>query len=150
MKLFFLILLVGLLTLFQVLDFSIFGVKPNLAMVAAIIVSFFIVNSQWLVVRGFLPVVLAALILKFSPGFESEILVFTLIGAGALIVKKYLPYQNFLNSALLIIVATVVFYLVLAHNMILSVIFAKELFLNLVAGVLIFAFLSLMRQNKII
>ena len=146
MKFFTLILLVGLLTFFQVLGFSVFGVKPNLALAVVIAASFFIA-SFW---EGFLLVALAALILKFSPGFTAEILVFALIGVGALIVKNYFPWRNFLNNLFLVVAGTFIFYLILSPDLILSAIFAKELFLNLVAGISIFALLSIMRQNKIV
>ncbi|MDP3014856.1 MAG: hypothetical protein Q8N28_00305 [bacterium] len=146
MKLFSLILLVGLLTFFQVLGFSVFGVKPNLALAVVVAASFFIA-SFW---EGFLLVVLAVLILKFSPGFAPEILVFALIGVGALIVKNYLPWRNFLNNLFLVVAGTFIFYLILSPNLILSAIFAKELFLNLVAGISIFALLSFSWQNKLI
>ncbi len=138
MKLFTLVLLVGLLTFFQVLGFSVFGVKPNLALAVVIAASFFIA-SFW---EGFLLVALAALILKFSPGFTPEILVFVLIGVSALIVKNYLPWRNFLNNLFLVVAGTFIFYLILSPNLILSAIFAKELFLNLIAGISIFAFLK--------
>jgi len=138
MKFFTLILLVGLLTFFQVLGFSVFGVKPNLALAVVIAASFFIA-SFW---EGFLLVVLAALILKFSPGFAMEILVFALIGVGAIIIKNYLPWRNFLNNLFLVVAGAFIFYLILSPNLILSAIFAKELFLNAVAGISIFALLK--------
>lgn len=144
MRLFSLILLVGLLTFFQVLGFSVFGVKPNLALAVAVASSFFIA-SFW---EGFLLVALAVLILKFSPGFTPEILVFALIGVGAIIFKNYLPWRNFLNNLFLVVAGTFVFYLILSPNLILSVIFAKELFSNLIAGISIFALLSFSWQNK--
>lgn len=144
MKLPSLILLVGLLTFFQVFGFSVFGIKPNLALAVAIASSFFIA-SFW---DGFLLIALAALILKFSPGFAPEIFVFVFIGAGALIVKNYLPWRNFLNNVFLVVVGTFIFYLILSPGLILSAIFAKELFLNLVAGISIFALLSFSWQNK--
>lgn len=144
MRLFSLILLVGLLTFFQVLGFSVFGVKPNLALAVAVASSFFIA-SFW---EGFLLVALAVLILKFSPGFTPEILVFALIGVGAIIFKNYLPWRNFLNNLFLVVAGTFVFYLILSPNLILSAIFAKELFLNFIAGILIFALLSFSWQNK--
>lgn len=138
MRLLFLILLVGLLTFFQVFGFSVFGVEPNLAL-AVVVASSFFIASFW---EGFLLVALAALILKFSPGFAMEILVFALVGVGALIVKNYLPWRNFLNNLFLVVAGTFVFYLILSPNLILSAIFAKELFLNLVAGISIFALLK--------
>ena len=143
MKFFTLILLVGLLIFFQVLGFSVFGVKPNLALATIIAISFFVANI-W---EGFLLVTLVALILKFTPGFAKEILVFTLLGIGAIFIKNYLPWQNFLSNLFLIAVATFIFYLSLTPKFILSAIFAKELFLNIIAGILVFALLSFLRQN---
>ena len=142
-RFFILILLVGLLTISQSFGFSVFDIKPNLALIAIVAALFF--TDFW---QGILLIVFAALILKFGPGLENEILVFSLIGIGANFVKKYLPWQNFLNNLFLIGVATFIFYLILSLNLIWSVIFAKELFLNFAAGILIFAFLSFLWKNK--
>lgn len=144
MRLLSLILLICLLSFIQSLGFSISGVKPDLALVGVIAVSFF-VSNLW---EGFLLVALAALILKFSPGFESEILTLSLIGAGALMIKKYLPWHYFFSNLILITVGTFIFYLFLAANLIPTIIFFKELILNLIAGTLIFALLSFLWQNK--
>jgi hypothetical protein len=144
LKLFSLVLLIALLSLVQTFGFSIFDIKPNLALVAVITASFFLPNF-W---QGFLLVVLAALILKFSSDINAEILTFSFISAGAIIIKKYLPWHNFLSLPFLLIIGTFIFYLFLAHNLILSAIFAKELFLNLIAGISIFALLSFLWKNK--
>ncbi len=145
MRLLSLVLLICLLSFIQSLGFSIFGVKLNLALAAVIAASFFVANL-W---EGLLLVVLAALILKFAPGFESEILIFSLIGAGAILIKKYLPWHYFFSNLILIILGTFIFYLFLAANLILTTIFLKELVLNLIAGTLIFALLNFLWQNKI-
>ena len=63
-------LVVILLTFLQAQGVSIFDTKPNLALLALAVATFFI-NSIW---EGLLFVSLATLILKFSPGFEKEIL----------------------------------------------------------------------------
>jgi len=107
MRLLSLVLLICLLSFIQSLGFSIFGVKLNLALAAVIAASFFVANL-W---EGLLLVVLAALILKFAPGFESEILIFSLIGAGAILIKKYLPWHYFFSNLILIILGTFIFYL---------------------------------------
>jgi len=138
------ILLVGALSFLQAFGFSVFGVKPNLALAVLIAISFFIANL-W---EGFLLVLLAALILKFAPGFEKGILTFSLIAAAGLIVKKYLPWRYFLSNLILIGIGTFIFYLFLNPNLIISVIFLKEIVLNLVAGIIIFAFLSFLWENK--
>lgn len=142
------LLLTGFLTLLQSFGFSVFGIKPNLALVSVITASFFIVNGQWSEIKGFLLVALAALILKFAPGFRNEILTFSLIGLGAILVKKYLPWHSFFNNLILLAFGTLIFYLFLAPNLILSSIFLKEVILNLILGMLIFAFLNFLWQNK--
>ncbi len=144
MRLLSLILLVGLLSLIQSFGFSIFGIKPNLSLVSVITASFFVANF-W---QGILLVALAALILKFAPGFGSEILIFSLIGVGAVLVKKYLPWHYFFGNLILIALGTLIFYLFLAPNLILSYIFLKEAVLNLILGMSIFAFLNFLWQNK--
>ena len=143
-KLLVLFLIVGLLSFLQAFGFSIFDIKPNLALTAVITASFFVANF-W---QGFLLIALAGLILKFAPGFEKEILVFSLIGAGAVIIKNRLPWHQFLGNLFLITTGTFIFYVISATNMIFSLIFLKELFFNLIAGSLIFALMSYLWHNK--
>ena len=143
-KLLILFLIVGLLSFLQAFGFSIFNIKPNLALIAVIASSFFI-NNFW---QGFLLIALAGLILKFAPGFEKEILIFSLIGLGAVSVRNRLPWHQFLVNLFLIATGTLVFYVILAPNLIISLIFLKELFLNLIIGILIFAFLNVIWQNR--
>lgn len=145
MKLFIFICLTGLLSFAQAFGFSVFGVKPNLALSALIAISFFVENI-W---QGFLLAALAGLILKFSPGFDSGILILFLIGAAAMFVRKYHPWHYFFGNLISIALATFVFYVILAENLIGSVVFLKELAFNLIAGMVIFAFLSILWQNKI-
>ncbi len=143
-KLLVLFLIVGLLSFLQAFGFSIFDIKPNLALTAVITASFFVANF-W---QGFLLIASAALILKFAPGFEKEILIFSLIGIGAIIIKNRLPWHYFLDNLILIALGMLVFYVILAPNLIFSVVFLKELFLNLILGILIFAFFNFLWQNK--
>jgi len=149
LKLFLTVLLVGLLSFLQAFGFSIFGVKPNLALVSVITALFFIVNSQWSIVNGFLLAALAALILKFGPGFEIEILVFSLICLAAIFIKKYLPWHYFISNLILIIFGTFIFYFFLAAKLIPTFIFLEELILNLIIGILLFTILNFLWQNKI-
>lgn len=144
MRLFSLVLLICLLSFIQSLGFSIFSVKPNLALSAVIASSFFVANF-W---EGFLLIALAALMLKFRPGFQGEILGFSLIGIGTVFLKKYLPWHHFFSNLVLVSAGTFVFYLFFGTNLILSLVFIKELIFNLIAGALIFAFLSFLWHNK--
>ncbi len=98
--------------------------------------------------QGFLLVALASFILKFSPGFENELLLFSLIGFGAIVIKKYHPWHYFLSNLISVALATLIFYIFLGINLIISAVFLNELVLNLIAGTLIFAFLSLLWDNK--
>ena len=139
-----LLFLITLLSGLQVLGFCIFGIKPNLVLSVIITISFFVENI-W---EGFLLVALAGLILKFAPGFESEILVLSLIGAGAILTKKYLPWHYFFSNLILIGLGTLIFYVILASNLITSIIFFEELAFNIIVGMIIFAFSSLLWDNK--
>ncbi|MBN2197974.1 hypothetical protein JW698_02180 [Candidatus Wolfebacteria bacterium] len=144
MKFFSLIFLVGVLSVIQAFGFSVFGVQPNLALVAVISSCFFI-SFFW---QGVLLTFLAGLILKFSPGFEIEILIFSLICIIAILVKKYLPWRFFFNNLILIVLGTLVFYFLLGISLIPTFIFLKELILNVISGFLIFAILNWIWQNK--
>lgn len=142
-KFFILILLVSLLTLFQVLGFSVFGVKPNLALATVIAAAFFI-SDIW---EGVLLTAIAALILKFSPGFNNEILIFFLIAVVAIIIKKYLPWRSIINLFFLIIAATLLFYVFSAPELIISVLFLKEIIYNTAIALLIFIALNKILHN---
>lgn len=143
-RLFFLILLVSLLALLQSLGFSLLGIQPNLALFTVIAASFFVED----LLEGLLLVALSALILKFSPDFGKEILLFSLIGAASVIARKYLPWRHFIVNLILIAAGTLTFYLFLAPNFILGGTFLKELILNLSFGALFFALFSALWQNK--
>ncbi len=128
MRIFLLLFLVVIFSFIQTLDFSIFGIKPNLAL-AAIIVSVFFILNIW---EGFLLSAMAALILKFSPGFSKEILIFFLIAVAAIIIKKYLPWQSTINMFFLIIATTLLFYAFSYPSLIISGIFLQELIYNII------------------
>ena len=138
------ILVVGLLALIQSLGFSFLGIKPNLVISAVIAGSFFVKD----LFEGLLLVALSVLILKFSPDSGNEIILLSLIGAVSVLIERHLPWRHFVDNLVLIAAGTIVFYLVLAPDLILGMIFLKELILNLVFGSLIFAFFSALWQNK--
>ena len=137
-----LILLVGLLTLFQTLGFSIFGVKPNLALTAVVVASFFVVNIR----EGLVLILSAALLLKFNAVFNLDILIFSLIGTAALIFKKYLIWQPLINCLILIGLATSGFYLFLSPSLIISGIFLQEIIYNIILGIFVFAFIRWLKK----
>lgn len=133
-KLLIIVPVVILLSFIQSWGFSIFGIKPNLALAAVIAASFFVVDFwQALFLTG-----LAAFVLNFVPSLTKEILVFFLVGAGAAFVGNRLPWRYFWGNLFLVAIGTLIFYLFLAPNLAVSFVFLKELFLNLAVGALIF------------
>ncbi len=144
LKLLFTVLIAGLLASVQSMGFSLLNVKPNLALLAVIAASFFIDN----LFESLLLVALSAIILKFSPVFENEIIAISLIGAFLVIIQKYLPWRHFVGNLALITLGTFLFYAILAPNLIISTIFLKEIIINLALGMLVFALFSALWQNK--
>ncbi len=137
-RLFFLTLLIAVLTLIQSFNFSILGVKPNLSLIAVIAASFFIIDV-W---EGFLLSAIAAFLLKFSPALTKELIVFMGIAFVVIIVRNYFPWRRFLNNFILIALATFTFYVFMAGDFLYSVLFWKELLFNLLFGGLIFVLLA--------
>ena len=144
MKFFSLILSVGILSLIQSYGFSVFGVVPNLALVAVIAASFFVANFF----EGIFLVLLSTLILKFSSGFESGILIFALIGVAVVLAAKFVSWRYFIGNLAAVVFAVLIFYAFLNPGLILSLVFVKELFLDIVVSSLLFAFLSFLWQDK--
>ena len=143
MRLFFLIFLTILFSFVQTTGFSIFGVKPNLALMAVVAVSFFI-SDIW---EGFLLVLMSALILKFGPEVgNKEIIIFSLIGAAAVFSKRYLIWQQLINCLILLVVATLLFYVFLSPSFIFSRIFLQEISYNIISGIIIFASLRWLKK----
>lgn len=144
MKFLSLVLLIGALSIIQSYGFSLLGVVPNLALVAVVVSAFFIANFF----EGIFLVLLSALILKFSSGFEIELLIFTLIGLSAVALAKLIPWHYFVGSLMAVIIAILLFYVFLDPALILSLTFIKELFLDIVASLAIFAFLYFLWQDR--
>lgn len=144
MKFFSLVLSVGILSVIQSYGFSVFGVVPNLALTAVVASSFFAADFF----EGIFLVLLSALVLKFGSGFETGILTFTLIGAIVVVTAKFIPWRYFAGNLIAIVIAVLIFYAFLNPGLILSLVFAKELFLDIVASSLIFAFLYFLWQDK--
>ncbi len=144
MKFFSLVILVGVLSIIQAYGLSVFGVIPNLALVAVVVSAFFAVNFF----EGFFLILFSVLILKFSSGFGIELLVFTLIGAVAVVVAKLIPWHYLVGSLTAVIIAVLFFYAFLNPALILSFVFVKELFLDIIVSLAVFAFLHILWQDK--
>ncbi|MFH1346908.1 MAG: hypothetical protein ABIH10_01515 [Spirochaetota bacterium] len=144
MKFFSLVLSVGILSFIQSCGFSVFGVVPNLALVAVVVSSFFVANFF----EGFFLVLFASLILKFGLGLETGILTFAFIGAAVVVTAKFIPWRYFVGNLVAVIVAVLLFYAVLNPGLILSSVFIKELFLDIIVSSVIFAFLYFLWQDK--
>ena len=142
---FILVLLIVVLSFLQVAGISVFDAKPNLALVAVIAASFFI-SDIW---EGFLLILISALILKFGPAVgNKDILIFSLLGALAVLLRNRLPWQATINFLILIILGTLCFYLILSPSLIPSSILLKEIVYNVISGMLIFALLSWLKIKK--
>ena len=131
------LIIVALVSFWQVSGFSLFDVRPNLALAAALAGLFFVNRLD-----GAVLVAVASLILKFAPGYNLEILIFSLLGFTAVFLKNYLPWQNIFNAPALVVVATILFYLILAPQLLMTPLFVKELILNTAAGVICFLVFS--------
>ena len=145
MRLVFFILAVCIFSFIQAFGFSIFGVKPDLALVAVISASFFVADV-W---QGLILAALASLVLKFSPGFEKEILFFFASAAVSVVLRERLSARHFIGNVFLIAAATFVMYLLSAADLIFSYVFLKELLLNVFFGILMFETFSFLWQDVI-
>ncbi len=124
------------LAVLQANGFSLLGVKPNLALVGIAVLAFFIEN----ILLYLFFVVLAGFILKFAPGFQPELLFFLSIGVLIGIIGRYFPWHALFSSLLTIVFGTLLFYLVFAVQLIGSMVFIKEVLLNMAVGTIVFAF----------
>lgn len=132
-------ILVAVSAFIQLSGFSIFGVKPNLALAAAIAASIFIPG----ILEPILFSGIAALILKFAPAPGMEIAVFFIVVAAAGIAGKHFPWRKPINNFVAIFLSVSAFYAIMEMKFVGSPFFWKEIFLNLIFGGAIFYFLSL-------
>lgn len=146
LKFLLLIFVVVFLTYLQAWGFPVLSIKPNLALVSVVVISFFAANLT----EGFLLVLVSALILKFAPGFKPEMLEFVLFGFFAVLIGKHLPWHSLLDILLLIGLGTMLSYLFFNRELLLSVVSLKELVLNLAIGIFLFALLDNLWESKIL
>jgi len=132
-------ILVAVSAFIQLSGFSLFGVKPNLALAAAIAASIFVPG----ILEPILFSGIAVLILKFSPAPGTEMAVFFIVVAAAGIAGKYFPWRKPINNLAAVFLSVLAFYAIMEIKFVGSPFFWKELFLNLIFGWAIFYFLSL-------
>ena len=138
LKLSLLSILVVFFSFLNFLNISFLGVKPNFALAAIIAVLFFAGD----IFEGLFLIALSSLILKFSPIAGKDILVYFFVCVAMLLIKKYLPWQNFLGSIVLVSFSTLLFYAFLFSNSIASPVFFKEIAYNIIASSFVFLVLS--------
>lgn len=82
--------------------FNLFGVKPNFSLaILAAIISAGIVFHNYLLLA-----LLSAALLKFKPGFDAGALAFAVTAFAIFAANSYLPWNRYINNAVLIIAAT--------------------------------------------
>ena len=123
----------------QSFGFSLFGVKPNLALVGVVAASFFAGG----ILEIFLLSALAAFILKFAPAPGAELAIFFIVSLLAGLLGRYLPWRRSLNNLAVIFLSVFAFYALAGIKFVVSPFFWKELVLDLAFGWIIFYFLSL-------
>lgn len=133
-----LILFISAFSFIQFLNVSFFGVKPNFAIAAVVAASFFIFDV-W---EGVFLIALASFILKFSPYLDNEIFIFFIIGILVILTRKYLPWHHLINNLFLTFAYTLIFYLLLFPNLIVSMVFFLEVIYNILIGFAVFLILT--------
>ncbi len=116
-------------------------IKPNLIFVVLMILG--IMNPNW--IRRVILILVAALILKFTPGFSLLDLTFigTLVASMALM--DFLPWRQPINLFLAVTIGTIIINL--GHFTFLPLIY--ELILNLLLAFVLFALLRLFHVPQI-
>lgn len=131
------VLIFVLAGLFQNTEFfTVFGIKPNLLLIALVAISFFIKGIQ-----AYLNFVLASIMLSsVSGGISTEQIVLAGLALAAFPAGRYLHWQPVFNNFLIIGVATALFYLFTAPAFMLSgwQVVVGEIVYNLFVGYLLF------------
>ncbi len=113
--------------LLQSFGVSLFGVIPDLALVFAIAVAFFADSFMKMVFISAITI----FVLKFSPGFSFELLFVFIIPILIFSLRERMPWTPFLNALISCIVAIFVFFLIFSFRLIPSLVFLKEITLDL-------------------
>ncbi|MEK9186180.1 MAG: hypothetical protein AAB885_01195 [Patescibacteria group bacterium] len=133
--LFFGILLVAIAFL-QSNNFLIFGVKPNLILVALIVFSFLVTDFASYAVL----ILLTLVMMRSRPGWDLSLVSLGLVGIGSWFVKQIMPGRDSLNLAIAIIFSTIIFYGLIDPNFLYSEWLTSviEAGYNLVAGFILY------------
>ncbi len=128
---------------FQATNWILFDatIKPNLIFVVLMILG--IINSSW--VKRAILILVAALILKFTPGFS--LLDLTFIGAtvASIILMDFLPWQQPINLLLAVTIGTIIINL----DRLTFLPLTYELILNLLLAFVLFSLLKLVHVPQI-
>lgn len=116
-------------------------IKPNLIFVVLVILG--IINPNW--IKRAILILVATLILKFTPGFSLFDLTFIGTAAAAMILMDFLPWRQPINLFLAVTVGTVI--IDLDHLTFLPLIY--ELILNLLLAFVFFALSKLTNVPQI-
>lgn len=129
--------------------FAVFGVKPNLLLIALISLSFFIKD-----IRVYLNFVLASILISsVGGGISTEQIVLAVLTLAVFPAGRYFRWQPTFNNLLIIGVATPIFYLLTAPAFLLSgwQVVSGEIVYNLLWGFVLFEIFSLcLKTNSIL
>lgn len=140
------IIITLLLTVAQITNFSFLGIKPNLALVG-LIISATLINSFWVF---FLLTAIISFMLKFQPGFDLQILIFSAMSLIVYFLSKRSSWQPFLNINIFVLLFTTIFYLLFSPGLIASNTFLKEMIYNIVLTNLLLTILWPKREKIVI
>lgn len=135
------IVLVFLGGLLQNTEFiTLYGVKMNLVLVLLLTFGFFI-NNPWhyliLALEG-------TLLLKVSPGLDTQTLVLLVLIFLAFWLRKYLAWQPIISNVFLIAVATTLFHLLIDFNFLIynTPTILLEVLYNIIGGLILYLILE--------
>jgi len=116
---------------------SIFGVRPNFALIFIALIAAFI--SEFL--EGIFLITLYTFLLKFSPHPDKELLIILILGLVSIVFRRFLQLNNLVKFLISVILLTIGFYIFLGFSLI-SWIFIGEILYNAIIGSIVFFILS--------
>lgn len=145
-KLIILFLLVAALGILQNTDIlNVYGVKPNLILAFLIATSFFLDSIPLFL----LLVIVSAVFLRFSGGWEWELLVLAVLVVFAAWTGRIIAWRPVFSVAFLIGIGTMLFYLAVGRQFLLAAwpTVLGEMGYNAILGVLVYKWLSYEKNN---
>jgi hypothetical protein len=140
----FVIIVLAWLQIWQ--NFSFLGIKPNLMLIIALALPFFVQN----IFDQFFLVALVLFLVKISPVANQEVIFLTIISVISIFLGRRMPGWYMVNHLFLVLISVFLWYIYFYYKYLFTAIFWEELVLNSISGLLIFAFLQFLWQNKII